>query len=99
MTTNLTTSNFDEHINKKCIVDFFTSDCPSCEKFGPIFEEASNNNTEYNFYKVNLDDDLTLAERFGINHIPTVIKFEQEQVINKNTGFMNLETFEDFIKN
>ncbi len=99
MTSNLNTLNFTENIKEKCVIDFYTSDCPSCEKFGPIFEEASNNNSEYNFFKVNLDNDLTLAEKFGINHIPTIIKFENAEILSKNTGFLDLNAFEDFLKN
>ncbi len=92
-------NNFDEYIEKPCLVDFFTSDCPSCEKFMPVFEEVSKMYDNYTFVKVNLDDDLTLAERYGLVHIPAIMKFENKEVVKNTTGYMDVETFKGFIEN
>ncbi len=92
-------NNFDEYIKNPCVVDFYTSDCPSCEKFIPVFEEVSGMHDNYTFVKVNLDDDLTLAERYGIAHIPAIMKFENAEVVKNATGYMDVETFKEFIEN
>ncbi len=99
MLVNADKNNFDTYIEKPCLVDFFTSDCPSCEKFKPVFEEVSELYEEYTFVKVNLDDDLTLAERFGISHIPAIMKFENKEVVKNATGYMDAEAFKSFIEN
>ncbi len=92
-------NNFDEYIEKPCIVDFYTSDCPSCEKFIPVFEEVSDMYEDYTFVKVNLDDDLMLAERFGISHIPAIMKFTNKEVVKSATGYLDVEAFKSFIEN
>ncbi len=90
-------ATFDKEIEKPCIVDFYTSFCPICEKFAPVFEEKANSESKYTFLKVNLDDDITLAERYGISHVPTIIKFVEGEVSKTFTGFMNSEDFDEFI--
>ncbi len=98
MLVSVDKSNFDEYISKPCIADFYISDCPSCEKFIPVFEEVSRMYDNYTFLKVNLDDDITLAERYGIQHIPTILKFENSEVVKNVTGYMDVETFKEFIE-
>ncbi len=97
MLIDVDVNNFDENIKNPSIADFFTSDCPSCEKFSSVFEETSKERKEYNFLKINLDDDISLAQRYGISHIPTVIKFDNSEVLKTATGYMDKETFKDFI--
>lgn len=98
MTIQADTSTFDEHIQNPCIVDFFMSDCPSCEKFGPVFEQTALKHTGYRFLKVNLDDDITLAERYGVTHIPTAMKFIHGKPVASATGYMDVEAFTQFIE-
>ncbi len=98
MLVSVDKNNFDEYIEKPCIADFYTSDCPSCEKFLPVFEAVSKEYENYTFLKVNLDDDISLAERFGIQHIPTILKFENKEVVKSVTGYMDVETFKEFIE-
>jgi len=90
-------STFDIHIKTPCVVDFYTSGCPSCEKFGHVFEQAAPQYEDYKFLKVNLDDDLTLAERYGLTHIPTVIKFIGGVAVNTKSGYMDKMEFCHFI--
>lgn len=82
-------STFDSHIKSPCVVDFYTSGCPSCEKFAPVFEQAAPQHSDYKFVKVNLDDDITLAERYGITHIPTVMKFIEGEPVETAIGYLD----------
>lgn len=90
-------STFDTHIKEPCVVDFYTSDCPSCEKFGPVFEQAASQHSGYKFIKVNLDNDITFAERYGITNIPALIKFVEGEPVNTKTGYMDKLEFDQFI--
>ncbi len=90
-------TTFDEEIKKPCIVDFYTSICPSCEKFAPVFEQKSTEDSNYTYLKVNLDDDTTLAEQFGITHVPTIIKFVDSEAVKTSTGYMDKDQFNEFV--
>lgn len=97
MIINADKNTFDTLIQKPCIVDFYTSFCPSCEKFGPVFEQASAHHSGYDFLKVNLDDDITLAQRYDITYVPTIIKFIDGVPVSTHTGYMSYEDFSRFI--
>lgn len=90
-------TKFDQQIQSPSIVDFYTTGCPSCEKLGPVFEQLSGQYSTYSFLKVNLDADITLAERYGISHVPTVIRFEYGQPAGIRTGYMDETELAEFI--
>lgn len=98
MVKELNTKTFDSHVQENCVVDFYTSDCPSCAKFAPVFEQVSHECDKYRFYNVNLDDDLTLAEKFSIDVIPTIIRFQGGEPTKARSGYMSAEDFTAFLE-
>ncbi len=93
----ISSKEFNNYISQPCVIDFYTSSCPSCEKFLPIFEESESKYENIEFIKINLEDDLGLAERFNISHIPTIIKFDNSEIVSQHTGFMSSEEFDEFM--
>lgn len=96
MTIETDKTLFDEQIMAPCVVDFYTSGCPVCEKLSPVFEELSMEYNDLAFYKVNLDEDITLAERYGIDHVPALMLFKDGQAVKTNVGFLDKEGFAAF---
>lgn len=91
-------STFDAHIGKPCIVDFFTTGCPSCEKFDGVFKKAAGKYNAYTFIQVDLDEDISLAERYGLIHVPTVMKFICGEPVKTATGYMDDTAFTEFVE-
>lgn len=91
-------NTFDAHTKTLCIADFYTSGCPTCERLAPVFAQAATRHTGCTFAKVNLDEDITLAERFGITHVPTIIRFVQGQPVATHVGFLTPEELDAFIQ-
>ncbi len=89
MTTEINKHTFDEQVTGVSIVDFFTPDCPTCGKLSDVFERVSAATTDVKFFKVDLEDDITLAERFSIDHIPTLIVFRDGKPVVTNVGFLD----------
>lgn len=87
--TVLTAENFDETINsgKTVLVDFWAAWCGPCRMLAPTIEEIA---VEYAdkvvVGKVNVDEQPSLAARFDISGIPTVLVFKNGQVASKNVG-------------
>lgn len=79
------------------LVDFFAEWCGPCKMMGPVLEELSNQYADVEFVKVNIDDNMDLAERFQIMSIPTVYIFKDGQVIGKNTGYNGPDGIKQFI--
>jgi len=84
--------NFKEEVvNFKGIVlaDFYADWCGPCQILSPLLEELSkklDQETGLKFVKINVDQEQSLAEQFGIMSIPTVIIFKNGRVVNQQVG-------------
>lgn len=85
----ITTATFDQTINsaKPVLVDFWAAWCGPCRMLGPIVEELANEVGDTAVVgKVNVDEQPDLAARYGITTIPTVLVFQNGEVIQKSVG-------------
>jgi thioredoxin 1 len=81
MEINLNDQNFEEEIKKAekpVLVDFWASWCMPCNMLTPILEKVARNyEDKVILAKVNLDEARVIAQKFGIDRIPTVILFKE----------------------
>ena len=86
----LTNENFEEEVkksDKKVLVDFFATWCGPCKMMSPIIDEIAEELGEsIKVGKVDSDENTELAEEFGIMSIPTIMIFENGQVIKTFIG-------------
>ena len=64
-------NDFNEKIKNSTgisVVDFWAPWCGPCKMFGPIFENASKEYKNINFYKLNVDEEEDISRELGINH-------------------------------
>ena len=99
---NLSNENFKEEIlesNVTAIVDFYADWCGPCKMQSPIIDKiAEELGDSVKVGKVNSDENLELAERFGIMSIPTVVVFKNGQETFKNIGLVSKEDIISWIK-
>ncbi|QMT98468.1 thioredoxin [Mycoplasma tullyi] len=84
--------------NKKVVVDFYADWCGPCKILGPIFEEVSQDNQEWTFVKVNVDQAAELSAEFEIRSIPTVIFFQDGNMTDKRIGFIPKNELKEMLK-
>ncbi len=89
-------NNFSSLIENKAVVDFYASWCGPCKMFAPIFEEVANE-MDFNFIKVDTDNNSDLARGYGVMSIPTIILFENGSEVKRYIGFMSKEEFIKFL--
>ena len=83
------TNEFDAAIVESSdliLVDFWASWCGPCKMIAPILEELDREKEGFRVYKVNVDEEPALANRFGIEAIPTLIFFKNGEVVKRKTG-------------
>src|SRR4030042_4464466 len=65
--------------NKPCLIDFYADWCGPCKMVAPILEELSEEyNGKIDIYKVDTEQERTLASFFGIQSIPSLLFVPRE---------------------
>lgn len=98
----LSEQNFEEEVkksDKKVLVDFYADWCGPCKMMAPAIEAISEEVADIaKVGKVNVDDEPELAEEFGVMSIPTLLIFENGEVIHKHVGVTSKEQLLEELK-
>ena len=84
-------NNFDEIIssNAKVLVDFYADWCGPCKMMMPVVEElAEAYEGKAKVGKVNVDEEGSLAEDFGVMSIPSFVVIKNGKVVDQALGAM-----------
>ena len=92
----LTDKNFNQQIkNKRVLVDFWAEWCGPCKMMAPILNELAEELPEGQAVgKLNVEEYQSMAQKFQVRGIPTMILFENGREINR---FVGVKT-KDFLK-
>lgn len=91
-------NGFNEALNNKYVlVDFYADWCGPCKMVGPVLEELDAENDQLTVVKVNVDNELGLASKYGVQSIPNMIFFKEGKAVTQIIGFVNKEAILDKI--
>lgn len=82
-----------------CIVDFYADWCRPCKMLHPILEELQKEyKGKLKIYRVDVDVEKTLAAKYGINLLPTLLMFSKQGAPVKIQGYHEKEALQNYIE-
>jgi len=85
-----------EQASVPVLVDFWAEWCGPCRMMNPILEEfAAAHEGRINVVKLNVDDNPAASQKFKVLSIPTMLVFQDGQVVKQMVGAMSKQRLEE----
>ena len=87
MAKEITVANFETEVlksEKPILIDFWATWCGPCMRQGPVVEELAEEG--YAVVKVDVDQNMALAQQFRVVSIPTLILFKDGTEVKRFVG-------------
>ena len=97
----LTTDNFDQEVlqaDQTVLVDFYADWCGPCKMMGPVVEELAGEESNVKVCKINIDEEMAVAQKDGVMSIPTFISFKNGEVAGKQVGAVPKSKLQELIR-
>ena len=99
MALEITDATFEEKVlksDKPVMVDFWAAWCGPCRMVGPIIDDISK---EYEgkavVGKLDVDANQEYAAKYGVRNIPTVLIFQNGEVVGRQVGVAPKTTYSE----
>ena len=86
----ITKDNFEQLVtnsDKTVLLDFWAPWCVPCRMVAPILDQIAAERSDIVIGKVNVDDEMELAVRYGIVSIPTLVVMRGGRVAATAVGY------------
>ncbi len=85
----LTKENFQAEVmqaDKPVLIDFYADWCGPCQMVSPIVDEIAGERSDIKVCKVNVDEQMELAQSFGVSSIPTLVVISGGKLVKYAVG-------------
>jgi thioredoxin 1 len=86
-------------MGKPVLIDFYADWCGPCRLQSPVVEELGRRmGDQLEVKKINVDDNMELANKYRIYVVPTLIIEKDEREIRRIEGLTDISSLEAMIK-
>lgn len=100
MAVNVTTDQTFEKdtANGVVLIDFWATWCGPCRMQSPVVEALSEDMTNINFFKMDVDQNQETARKFRIMSIPTLMVKKNGEVVDQIVGYHPQEQLKQLLQ-
>jgi len=85
----ITKENFESEViksDKPVLIDFWASWCGPCRMVSPVIDQIAEENTTFKVGKINVDEQMELAQAFKVMSIPTLVVVKDGKISAQSVG-------------
>ncbi len=84
--------------DKAVLIDFWADWCGPCKMIAPLLDEAAGEYAEkLTVIKLNVDENPSTAQKYGVRSIPTLMLFKDGAVQAQKLGAMSKSQLTEFL--